>query len=334
MTVLKWFLDKKVYFIIFTGYTGILLLFMSAFGMNKASVLFILLISFLAHCSYLLYEYFRRYSYYKKTYDQFNDLDQKHLIQEIMDLPYFFEGEFLYEVIQGANKSMNDQIALYKERQNSYRMYIETWVHEIKTPISAGQLILKNHPSEASVSLTEEFERIHSYVEQALYFARGHQLEKDYLIKEVDLLDLIGEVLKKHARKLIELKCQIQIFEKKVFVKTDEKWLLFILSQVMSNSIQYSSPPMKLTFEVETLPSKVILSIKDHGLGIKKKDLPRVFDQGFTGSNGRKLKKSTGIGLYLCKHLCDQMGLSIEIKSEEDQYTEVKIHFPYSDMYV
>jgi signal transduction histidine kinase len=333
MSVFKWLLDKKVYFIIFMGYTSILLLFMSAFGMNKASVLFILLISFLAHLSYLLYEYFRRYRYYKRIHDQFNDLDQKHLIQEIMESPYFFEGEFLYDLIQGANKSMNDQIGLYKERQKSYRMYIETWVHEIKTPISAGQLILKNHPYQASESLNEELEKIDGYVEQALYFARGHQLEKDYMIKEVNLLNLIGEVLKKHARKLIELKCQINLFDQDLVVKTDEKWMVFILSQIINNSIQYSYSPMKLDFKVKSLASKVVLSITDYGIGIKKKDLLRVFDQGFTGSNGRKEKKSTGIGLYLCKHLCHQMGLGIEVKSQENVFTQVSIHFPYSNMY-
>lgn len=329
MTFLKWLLDKKVYFILHAALTMMTLVFMSVFGMNTSSIVFVSLMIVLTHVSYLLYEYFRRYKYYKKIDESLMSLDKKHYIHEFMEEPYFFEGLFLQDIIQASNKSMNDEISIYKSREKDYRDYIETWVHEIKTPIAAAHLVCKNNPSTVTNSFKEELDRIEEYVEQALYYARGQQLEKDYIIKEVSLMDLVQNALKKHAKKLINAKCQIQMFEQDIHVNTDEKWLLFILGQLINNSIQYRQDPMKLSFDVIQSEHQIQLVIEDNGLGISESELPRVFEKGFTGLKGRKLKKSTGIGLYLCHSLSQKMGMHIGIQSKENEFTKVILTFPY-----
>ncbi|MBN2795943.1 MAG: sensor histidine kinase [Clostridia bacterium] len=333
MSLGKWLLDKKVYFILHLGLMFLVVVFMSVYGMNGSSVIFVSMIFLLVHISYLIYEYMRRYKFYKRIDEALESLDHKHYVHELMEEPYFFEGIFLQEVIQAANKSMNDVIGNYKIRERDYRDYIETWVHEIKTPIAAGQLIIKNNKSTVTNSLKEEFERIEGYVEQALYYARGHQLEKDYIIKDVSLKVLTQETLKKYASKLIAAKCQIEIFEEDIHVKTDEKWMAFIIGQLLNNALQYKKSPMVLKFAIEKSKDQVIFKIHDNGIGIKPEDLTRVFDKGFTGTNGRQIKQSTGIGLYLCKSLAVKMGLMISIQSKEEVFTEVSIVFPISSMY-
>lgn len=333
MNLKTWLLDKKVYFIVHLSATLMLLTFMSVFGMNKASVIFVALLSFLSHGSYLAYEYFRRYRFYKEIDEIMDGLDKKYYIDELMPTPFFFEGLFLYDLISAANKAMNDEIYTYKNREKDYRDYIETWIHEVKTPIAASHLILKNNPGPLARNIREEVDKIENYVEQALYYARGTQLEKDYIIKSLNLKKVVQDVLKRNAKLLIGKKCQINLFEKDVFVKADEKWIAFILHQLMMNSIQYSSSPMRLDFGVENLDNEVIFWMKDYGSGISSSDIKRVFQKGFTGVMGRRVRTSTGIGLYLCQQLCHKMGLKISIESEKDSYTQVNIRFPLSGMY-
>lgn len=192
-------------------------------------------------------------------------------------------------------------------------------------------MIIENNKSKTTKSIEEELNKVENYIEQALFYARSNTVEKDYYIKRVQLKDIVNESIKKNKDVLIHEKIVIHIHDTDLEVTTDNKWIVFILNQVIQNSIKYRSHDRNLKIEIEAKQGieNVILLIKDNGIGIKKGEIVRVFEKGFTGTNGRlSNKKSTGIGLYLCKKLCDKLGISIEIDSVEGEGTEIRLVFP------
>ena len=212
-----------------------------------------------------------------------------------------------------------------------YKEYIELWIHEIKIPIATSKMIIENNKNEITKSIDEELDKIENYTEQALFYARSNTANKDYIIKKTNLEKIVNNVILKNKAELIHKKIQLDIHDINVEVKTDSKWVIFILNQIINNSIKYKKQNENLKIEIFTKKQKesICLYIKDNGMGIKKGEITRVFEKGFTGSNGRILnKKSTGIGLYLCKKLCDKLGMAIELNSEENVGTEIKLIFP------
>ena len=212
-----------------------------------------------------------------------------------------------------------------------YKEYIELWIHEIKIPIATSKMIIENNKNEITKSIYEELDKIENYTEQALFYARSNTANKDYIIKKTNLEKIVNNVILKNKAELIHKKIQLDIHDINVEVKTDSKWVIFILNQIINNSIKYKKQNENLKIEIFTKKQKesICLYIKDNGMGIKKGEITRVFEKGFTGSNGRILnKKSTGIGLYLCKKLCDKLGMAIELNSEENVGIEIKLIFP------
>ena len=243
-------------------------------------------------------------------------LDEKYYISEVMDSPSFTEGRLMEEALRIAGKSMNDEIAAERKANREYREYVELWVHEIKTPISAAMLTCEN---QGYLGVSLELGRIERFVEQALFYARSSSVEKDYVIKQIDLGKLIGELLKKNAASLIANGIKVEpCAHGKVY--SDSKWLLFILQQLLDNAVKYKAQTICFSFKDKTL------TVKDHGIGIPSQDLPRIFERGFTGENGRITAKSTGMGLYLCKEMCGKLGLSISAASQNG--SEFSITFP------
>lgn len=180
-----------------------------------------------------------------------------------------------------------------------------------------------------------QIRRLDHYVEQVLYYVRSNYTENDYLIKEVRLDKLVGNVLIKNKDDLLESGIQISVNTKKISVLTDGKWMEFILNQIINNSLKYKKEGIdsQITIEAEEKDSKIFLYVCDNGIGIPQKDIPNVFKKSFTGENGRKGAKSTGMGLYIAKKLCVKLGHRIEIESEENEYTKVTITFGKNDFY-
>lgn len=192
-------------------------------------------------------------------------------------------------------------------------------------------MIIENNKNDVTKSIDEELDRVENYIEQALFYARSSTVEKDYYIKKVKLRDIANECIKKNKNSLIHERIQINIHDVNVEVHTDSKWILFILNQIIQNSVKYKKHDTNLEIEMFAKVNKenVVFYIKDNGIGIKKGEITRVFEKGFTGTNGRlSNKKSTGIGLYLCKNLCNKLGIAIELNSKQDEGTEVRLVFP------
>lgn len=279
----------------------------------------------------IVIEYLSKRKFYENVFHTLDELDEKYLINELIKTPNFIEGKLLRNVLEQTNKAMLEKVNQYKYLQEDYKEYIELWIHEIKTPIAASKMVIENNKNAITKSINEELDKIEDYTEQALFYARSNTVEKDYYIKKSNLREIVNECVKKNKNILIQEKISINIHDLDVSVNTDSKWIVFILNQLIQNSVKYRKEESHSEIEMYAKSGKenVILQIKDNGIGIKKGEITRVFEKGFTGTNGRlSNKKSTGIGLYLCKKLCDKLGVAIELNSIQGKGTEVRLVFP------
>ena len=214
---------------------------------------------------------------------------------------------------------------LQEKEKQEYEEYVESFAHEIKIPIGALSLTFDNTKNYA---LKKETDKLYRLTEQMLYYARSESTEKDYFVKKLNLEEVIHNVILKFRHDLIDHKVIIETHAIDQIVYTDEKWLTFILSQIIQNSIKYfDKQENKLTITGQDNDTNIILSIKDNGCGISSSDLSRVFEKGFTGSD-RSKSNSTGVGLYLARKLSFRLGLKLDIASEEKEYTILQITFP------
>ncbi len=281
----------------------------------------------------ILIEYKKKKDYYNELIKNMEELKEKYLISEIIKTPNFIEGKILKDILQDTGKSMLENVNYYKNIQEDYKEYIELWIHEVKIPIAASKMIIENNKNEVTKSIDEELDKVENYTEQALFYARSNAVEKDYIINKTNLKEIVNGAILKNKTTLLNEKVSIELSNlKDEEVYTDSKWAVFIINQIIQNAIKYSKKEnKKVEISSQEKNDKVILYIKDNGIGIKKGEITRVFERGFTGENGRIIgQKSTGIGLYLCKKLCDRLGLEIELNSEKDKGTEVRIIFPKS----
>ena len=278
----------------------------------------------------ILIEYKKKKDYYNELKKNMEDLKEKYLISEIIKTPNFIEGKILKDILQDTGKSMLENVNYYKNIQEDYKEYIELWIHEVKIPIATSKMIIENNKNEVTKSIDEELDKVENYTEQALFYARSNAVEKDYIINKTNLKEIVNGAILKNKTTLLNEKVSIELSNLKEEVYTDSKWAVFIVNQIIQNAIKYSKKEnKKIEISSQEKNDKVILYIKDNGIGIKKGEITRVFERGFTGENGRIIgQKSTGIGLYLCKKLCDRLGLGIELNSEKDKGTEVRIIFP------
>lgn len=276
-------------------------------------------------------EYFSKKKFYENIIYTLNELEEKYLVNEIIKSPNFIEGKILKDCLDQIDKSMTENVNKYKYMQEDYKEYIELWIHEIKIPIATSKMVIENNKNTATKSIDEELDKVENYIEQALFYARSNTVEKDYYIRKSVLKDIVNECIKKNKNVLMQEKISLNLHDLDITVNTDSKWIIFIINQLIQNSVKYRKQDCNLEIELFSKLGKenVILYIKDNGIGIKKGEITRVFEKGFTGTNGRLAsKKSTGIGLYLCKKLCDKLGISIELNSVQNEGTEVRLVFP------
>lgn len=333
---LRDFIKERIVFIIINSlillFTALLLMVLKV---DSFAILFIVIINGAGILIYHIFDYLRKKQYYDEIKENMESLDKKYLISEVIEEGTFTESKLIYDVICKSNKAMNDEIGEFKRGINDYREYIELWVHEIKTPIATCKLLIENNESPLTESIGEEVCKLENYIDQALFYTRSNTLEKDYIIKEMSLSSCVNKVLNNNADSLIKKRVKISLGDLEKMVYSDSKWIEFILGQIISNSIKYMNKEHKeLKIYCNENSKYVILNIEDNGAGISEKDISRVFDKGFTGENGRKFGKSTGIGLYLCKKLCKKLGLDITLISEEGKFTRVSIIFPINRMMI
>lgn len=283
----------------------------------------------------LLIEYLKKRSFYTELLSHIEALDQAYLVLEMLEKPTFYEGELLYQALYEINKSINEYINNLAYQLDDFKEYIEMWIHEVKVPIATLVLMAHNHRGKFDKKSMKQLKRIEDYVEQVLYYVRSEHAEKDYLIKEVSLNKIIGTLALKNKDDLLENKIDFKVQDVNYSVYTDSKWLEFILNQVINNSIKYRKLDRNSYIKITGIEeeNQTILIIEDNGIGIPSQDLSKVFEKSFTGVNGRTMAKSTGMGLFIAKQLCQKLGHRIEIESQEKEYTKVYITFSKHQFY-
>lgn len=222
--------------------------------------------------------------------------------------------------------------------------YYTMWAHQIKIPISAMRLLVQNSggmsPQDGDESdtaapekdrrlLDEELFKIEQYVDMVLYYQRLDSISSDFLFKEYDLHDIVKQVLKKYSVFFINSRLSLELKEFSCYVVTDEKWLTFVIGQIFSNAVKYTVRG-GISIRLETDGARKLLIVEDTGIGIRPEDLSRIFERGYTGYNGRLDKKSTGVGLYLCKQILKKLSHTIEVSSEVGKGTKVTLGFSQS----
>ena len=321
--------DKRLYLIIGMTIYLVILLVLLAFKVNIEATLAITFTYFIGLITILIADYIRKKTFYNNFKCKLDSLDQKYLIVEMLQDAHFLEGRILTDALYEIDKSMIEKINEYKMQVKDFKEYVELWIHEVKLPVASLTLMVHNQKGEQSKKLLSQLTRLDNYLEQILYYVRSENAEKDYLITKVNLSKVISNVALKNKDILLAKGIDFVVSDVDIEVLTDSKWLEFIINQIVDNSIKYSKEKNAYIKIVAKEESEVIgLIIYDNGKGISKSDLPRVFDKTFTGTNGRsESAKSTGMGLYLCRELCNKLGHKIQIISEEGKYTKVTILF-------
>jgi len=248
-------------------------------------------------------------------------------IENAEDYSYLsIEGEYLQTYIYELKNRHIREINKLQDKQKEHYDFIVSWFHEIKTPIAVLRLLQQTDIDYNS--LREELAKIEGFVDQALYYAKLDSFNQDYDIQNCDIVQITKEAVKSHAKTFFSKKIRINIQAEALEVQSDPKWLQFIVNQLLTNSLKYTKAGGEITVSVVETSQEKQLVIRDNGIGISAKDLPRIFNRGFTGETGRKYPKSTGMGLYLAQSLSNKLGHYISCTSEVNAYTKFIIHFP------
>lgn len=225
-----------------------LALFLLASGSSIDTVVFIVVIWLLVFVIYMVVSCYGRKRYLNKLLDMTDQLEEAYLIADLMKEPERADDEVFYQILKLAEKSMLENISAVMQERRDYRDYIEQWVHEVKTPITAMKLLCENHPSEFSRAILTELEKVGRFTEQTLYYARSEHTQKDYAIREIKLSDVVHGAIADNKYLLRQNDVRIEMEMVTDTVYTDDKWVRFILNQLIGNSIKYRTEKPRLTF--------------------------------------------------------------------------------------
>ncbi len=302
--------------------------FLRATGTQPGVLVILFLALLLVFAAVQLSDFFRQRARLRELEAVLDGLDQKYLFAECVPFPKNLYERRLFDLTSRAGRAMTGAVSDAQAAQREYREYVEQWVHEIKTPITAARLICRELDGTTRRKLAGELARIEEHVERALFYARAESPERDCVIRQTELSELVARAVGNHRSLLIQSGVRVETEGLERSVYTDEKWAVFILGQLLQNAARYRGEEPVVTVSARSLGKQVQLTVADNGMGIPTHELPRVFGRGFTGSNGRARGGSTGMGLYLCKKLAGFLELGLEITSEEGEGTAVTLTFP------
>lgn len=320
---------RKMPIIIFTGIVVIFGILFYLYDIPFDAIIYGCELSFVwcAVCLFIdFYKYYKRHKLLHINREQF--FDDAEQLPEHMDIIEYDYQELAKELYQAKQELISKNRIAKKELLDYYGM----WVHQIKTPIAALDILLQNtermlyrldekEMMQEAISVSDmkmELFKIEQYIEMALNYLRVEDISSDLVFKKQELDDMVCQVIRKYAKIFISKKIKMDFKPTKACIVTDEKWFIFVLEQIISNALKYIKKGQIFIYMKEKS-----LVIEDTGIGIPAEDLPRIFEKGFTGYNGRENKKSTGIGLYLCKNIMDKLQWNITVDSEVGSGTKI-----------
>lgn len=339
---LKDFLKGKIIYAIvyFLGISmSIIIMYLTSVINSKKlpreNVLYAYVVSAVIFAVFLAYEYYRNKYFYKKLYSMLESKEDLNYLLNIEDAKTNEQRRYV-ELLSKIYKINSEKLSEYEDKHKEYIYFINHWVHQMKTPVSVINFILQAENEEENRelfdSIEEENEKISCGIEMMLNHARLNEFNLDFKVERVDIISIIRKVVNENKKSLIRNSIFPKIVnETDITVETDKKWIYFVINQIFINAVKYSKEAKKekkhIVFQVDDKESKVILTITDEGIGIPKEDLSRVFQAFFTGKNGRKTSESTGMGMYLSKRICDNLGHGLIVESEEGKWTKFSIVF-------
>lgn len=314
-----------VYLVVLTCLIFSVVLFLYSVSI-QAIVYSLILVSFF--CIIILLYYFYKFRIKHKFLQSM--IEQEYFSFDQLNEPTSLIEKDYYRIIE---KIYQDNTINQSHAQNRYRNLQDIttlWAHQIKTPISAMRLLLQQDESEENNEVKEELFEIEKYVQMLLGYYRLNSDTNDYVIRKIECEPIIRTVIRQYAKFFIRKKINIEVENLNIKVLSDEKWLGFVFEQILSNALKYTNEGL---IKIYTENGHVLV-IEDTGIGIQEEDLPRLFEKGYTGYNGRSDKKSTGLGLYLCKMILTKLGHTITIESKINKGTKVKIDLGQIDLKV
>ena len=324
MEILKSYLKKNIkVYILFVVFIAIFFIMFYLYNLPLEALIYTGSFCFLAS----LIASFLDFVNYKESYKKLKFLEEN-ILNDLDALPKSLDIriDYYHKIIEKLYEELEKLTQENRQKNIDMVDYYSMWVHQIKTPIAAMNFLLDNEEVDQKI-LQQELFKIERYVEMVLTYIRLDSISSDYVITKINLDEVVKDSVKKYATIFINKKIKLNYVSHETMVISDKKWLSFAFEQILGNSVKYSGAGGEIT--IETYENKLV--IEDNGIGIKEEDLPRIFEKGFTGFNGRYEKKSSGLGLYLCKKTLDKLGHHIEISSKVGEGTRVDITFPKED---
>jgi len=307
---------------------GVATLFLFATGTQPGVLVILLIVFLLVFLTVNMFDFFQQRARLLELKSILDGLDRKYLFTECVPQPKGLFERRLFDLARLAGRDMTGAVSDAQASQREYREYVERWVHEIKAPITAARLICRELDGDTRRKLTAELSQIEAHVERALFYARAENPEQDCLFRQIELEKIAAQAIENHRSLLIQNGIRVELENMNCAVYTDEKWAVFILGQLLQNAARYRGPEPAVILSAKPLGRQTQLIVHDNGIGIPAHELPRVFERGFTGSNGRIRGGSTGMGLYLCRKLAVFLELGLDITSTEGNGTVVTLTFP------
>lgn len=307
---------------------GLATLFLFATGTQPGVLVILLIVFLLVFLTVNMFDFFQQRARLLELKSILDGLERKYLFTECVPPPKGLFERRLFDLARLAGRNMTGAVSDAQASQREYREYVERWVHEIKAPITAARLICRELDGETRRKLIVELSQIEAHVERSLFYARAENPEQDCLFRQIELEKIAALAIENHRSLLIQNDIRVEMENMNCAVYTDEKWSVFILGQLLQNAARYRGPEPVITLSAKPLGRQTQLIVHDNGIGIPAHELPRVFERGFTGSNGRIRGGSTGIGLYLCRKLAVFLELELRMDSQEGAETTVTLTFP------
>ena len=324
MEILKSYLKKNIkVYVLFVVFIAIFFIMFYLYNLPLEALIYTGSFCFLAS----VIASFSDFVNYRESYKKLKFLE-KNILNDLEDLPKSLDIriDYYHKIIEKLYEELEKLTQENRQKNTDMVDYYSMWVHQIKTPIAAMNFLLDNEEVDQKI-LQQELFKIERYVEMVLTYIRLDSISSDYVITKINLDEVVKDSVKKYATIFINKKIKLNYVSHETMVISDKKWLSFAFEQILGNSVKYTSTGGEII--IETCENKLI--IEDNGMGIKEEDLPRIFEKGFTGFNGRYEKKSSGLGLYLCKKTLDKLGHHVEISSKVGEGTRIEIIFPKED---
>lgn len=293
---------------------------MAASGAGRQTVFFLLGGSVLLISLWLVASFLVERRRIKRLERMAQQMEESYLLGELLPEPQDVVERAYFDVMKTVSRSAIGKVEDAQRAQEEYMDYVEQWIHEVKTPLTACSLILANGGD--TRKLRRELKRADNLTENVLYYARMRTAEKDTVIREISVASIIDEAVKSQMELLIGAGIRVQA-SGDFMANTDDKALCFILKQLLVNCAQYC-PDCTVTISAENGR----ITVEDNGIGIPSHELPRVTERGFTGTNGRTRGTSTGMGLYIVHELCERLNIELTIESEQGSFTRFRLVFP------